>query len=35
MKFNLYDGLFKFECDWKAVAAIAVCVSMCTWFFLQ
>lgn len=26
MKFNLYDGLFKFECDWKAVAAIAVCV---------
>lgn len=31
MKFNLYDGLFKFECDWKAVVAIAVCVFMCTW----
>lgn len=29
MKFNLYDGLFKFECDWKVVIAIAVCVFGC------
>lgn len=26
MKFNFCEGFFKFECDWKTVAAIAVCV---------
>lgn len=24
MKVNLFDGLIKFECDWKAVSAICI-----------
>lgn len=29
MKFELFDGFFNFDFDWKAVAAIAVAILGC------